>query len=124
MFAPQELIVTRDPSRSSPGNGRGLWLVKGPPVIGVTLRAQVSGCGFRNGDFDYRLVECSPIARYSIYARPLPLWAFLRVRALMMDSFYKLLRWLYNRGVITDVGPENGPWRLRDLRLKIPFERP
>lgn len=120
MFEPRELGVTADPCGSGPINRDGFQLVEGPPVIRVTLLAKRQGL-FHDGDFGYRLVECSQIAPYAIYAWPLPLWAFLRARALVWDGFYRLLAWLYRRGFITMKGPENAPWRLRDLRPRIPL---
>ena len=87
-------------------------LVDGPLVAIVGLVE-----GIKSGDFGYLFVEQNINSLTAIYAWPLPLWAVLRLRVVLRDRCYGLLRRLYNRHLIHYVTPEYSPIRLRDLRL-------
>ena len=115
-LTPSTIVVSTDLDGPGPKNIRsGLRLVKGPPVVWVADQFLRSG-SFKEGDFGYHFVGRRVTFRGGIYAWPLPLWALLKMGALLVGGFWYLLRHLYDHQLITVKTPEGSPIRLRDIR--------
>lgn len=75
------------------------------------------GKGFHPRALGYRFLEHRPEILLSVYARPLPIWLYLRTCLAFSRFFWSVLSGLYWWGIIHKTTPRGCAFRWRDLRL-------
>jgi hypothetical protein len=98
---------------------RGVWLERRPFVAQISHWSQRHGGMELAGllrDYGYRVVKRDVLTDTTIWARPWPLWAFLRAAVKTEAACGSLAAWVYRRGLFHVVCPEYQIARWRDLR--------
>lgn len=88
------------------------WLTMWDEAMLPQLRKE-----FHPRKLGYRFLERLPERCADVYARPLPIWLYLRTCLAFSRFFWRVLSGLYWWGVIHKTTPKGCAFRWRDLRL-------